>query len=57
MHEFGVSLRLGNMVFMVSRFNKVFGKCFEVWNQNWNQNWKVKIGKFWVVVGELDLES
>ena len=32
MHEFGVSMRLGKMVFMVSRLNKVFGKSFEVWN-------------------------
>ena len=32
MHEFGISLRLGKMVLMVSKLNKVFGKCFEVWN-------------------------
>ena len=35
MHEFGVSLRLGKILFMASRLNKVFGKGFEVWNQNW----------------------
>ena len=35
MQEFGVSLRLRKMVFIVSRLNKVFGKGFEVWNQNW----------------------
>ena len=34
MHEFWVSLRLGNMVFIVSRLNKEFGKGFEVWNHN-----------------------
>ena len=30
MHEFGVSLRLGKMVFVISRLNKVFKKSFEV---------------------------
>ena len=30
MHEFGVSLRLGKMVFMISSLNKVFKKSFEV---------------------------
>ena len=35
MHEFRVSLRFREMVFMVSLLNKVFGKGFKVWNQNW----------------------
>ena len=35
MHEFGVSLRLKKMVYMVSRLNKEFGKGFEEWNHNW----------------------
>ena len=30
MYEFGVSLRLWMIVFMVSRLNKIFGKGFEV---------------------------
>ena len=33
MQEFRFPLSLGNMVFMVSRLNKIFGKSFEVWNQ------------------------
>ena len=33
-HEFEFSLRLENMVFIVSRLNKVFEKSFEVWNHN-----------------------
>ena len=48
MHEFRVSLRFENMVFMVSRFNKVFGKCFGVWNQNWKVlgcGWRIGFGK------------
>ena len=35
MYEFGVSLRLWMIVFMVSKLNKVMGKSFELWNQNW----------------------
>ena len=50
MHEFLASLRIGNMIFMVSKLNKIFGKGFEVWNQIWkvfglllkNRIWKVK---------------
>ena len=30
MHEFRVSLRLGKIVFMVFRLNKIFGKGIEV---------------------------
>ena len=36
MHDFGVYLRLGMMIFMVSTIKKkLFGKVFEVWNQIW----------------------
>ena len=35
MYEFGVSLRLGMMVCMVSRVKHVFGKVLEVWNNIW----------------------
>ena len=48
MHEFGVSLRLGKMVFMVYRLNKVFRKGFKVWNQNWKVlgcGWRIGFGK------------
>ena len=49
MHDFGVSLRLGMMVFMVSRVKQSILKCF----------WKygTRFVKSWVMVGELDLES
>ena len=45
MHKFRVSLRLGKMIFMVSRLNKVFGKDFEVLNQNWKVlacGWRIR---------------
>ena len=48
MHEFGVSLRLLKMVFMVYRLNKVFGKGFEVWNKNRKAlgcGWRIGFGK------------
>ena len=48
MHEFGVSLCLEKMVFMVSSLNKVFGKSFEVWNQNQKVlgcGWRIEFGK------------
>ena len=48
MHEFRVSLRLREMVFMVSWLNKVFGKGFKVWNHNWKVlgcDWRIGFGK------------
>ena len=36
------------IVFMVSRWNKVIGKSFEVWNQNWKVlgcGWIIGFGK------------
>ena len=48
MHEFGVSLRLWKMIFMVFRLKKVFGKGLK---------YRTIIGMFWVVVRKLDLES
>ena len=35
MNEFGVSLRLRMMVYMVSRVKQVFGNVLEVWNKIW----------------------
>ena len=32
MHKFEVFLRLGKMVFIVSRLNKIFGKSSKEWN-------------------------
>ena len=48
MHEFRVSLRLGKMVLMVFRLNKVFAKSFEVWNHSLNvlgYEWRIGFGK------------
>ena len=48
MYEFEVSLRLGKMIFMVYRLNKVFGKGFEIWNNNWKVlgcGWIIGFGK------------
>ena len=48
MHEFRVFLRLLNMVFMVYRLNKVFGKSFKIWNKNWKVlgcGWRIGFGK------------
>ena len=35
MYEFEISLRLGNMIFMVFRLNKIFGNGFKVSIKNW----------------------
>ena len=40
MHEFGVSLRLGMLVCMVSRVKQTNLESFGLWLENWI--WKVK---------------
>ena len=49
MHDFGVSLRLGKMVFMVSRLKTNYLKRV--------LKYRTRFGRFCVVVEDLDLES